>query len=39
VRRCRDDRRCDKGEAGRPAERRDVEQMPPHQWNICATPG
>ena len=39
VRRCRDDRRGDKGEAGRPAERRDVKQTPTHQWNICAAPG
>jgi hypothetical protein len=39
VRRCRDDRGGDKGEAGRPAERGDVKQTPRHQWNICAAPG
>ena len=39
VRRCRDDRRGDKGEAGCPAECRHVEQTPTHQWNICAAPG
>jgi hypothetical protein len=39
VRRCRNDRRGDKGEAGCPTERGDVEQTPTHQWNICAAPG
>ena len=39
VRRCRDNRRGDKGEAGSPAERGDVRQTSTHQWNICATPG
>jgi hypothetical protein len=34
VRRCRDDRRGDKGEAGGPAERGEVKQTPTHQWNI-----
>jgi hypothetical protein len=38
MQRCRYNRRGDKGEARRPAECRDVEQMPTHQWNICAEP-
>ena len=39
MQRCRDDRRGDKGEARRPAERGDLKKTPTHQWNICAAPG